>query len=179
MAIRRAEIKKLALRCLRDAKVVDPPVPVETIARAFGATIHREPFDGNLSGMLLQSDGRKIIGVNSLHALTRQRFTIAHEIGHMLLHPPEECHVDPGFSVRFRDAAAASGLQPAEIEANAFAAELLMPFDFLKKELDGQDIDGVDSAELISKLALRYQVSAQAMTVRLTNLGLGDVLGLP
>lgn len=57
------------------------------------AAVRYSPFEGELAGMLVRGDGQIVIGVNSLHPLNRQRFTIAHECGHLLLHKGE-FHVD-------------------------------------------------------------------------------------
>ena len=56
-----------------------------------------------------------------------------------------------------------------EIEANGFAAELLMPTEVLERELQGTDLDYEDD-ELTRRLANRYEVSLQAMAIRLGNL---------
>jgi Zn-dependent peptidase ImmA (M78 family) len=56
-----------------------------------------------------------------------------------------------------------------EIEANRFAAELLMPKDLLEADLDKFEID-IEDAETIQHMARRYGVSEQAMTLRIVNL---------
>jgi Zn-dependent peptidase ImmA (M78 family) len=124
--------RKKAAELLHAASVNRAPVPVETLAERAGAVIRYEPFDGKLSGMLYRSDDGAVIGVNSLHPAVRQRFSIAHEIGHLLLHEPE-LHVDEHAFVAFRDPESSKASDPAEIEANQFAAALLMPADLLMK----------------------------------------------
>lgn len=82
------------------------PVPVERIARALGAQLRYSPLDNEISGMIFIRDGAPIIGVNSLHHPHRQRFTIAHEIGHLELHRDElaaSVHVDKSFPILHRD----------------------------------------------------------------------------
>jgi Zn-dependent peptidase ImmA (M78 family) len=115
---------------------------------------------------------RARIGVNALHHPNRQRFTIAHEIGHLVLHRPEitkEIHVDREFPMLMRDAVSATGSDEMEIEANCFAAEILMPESFLAKSLEGRPID-IDDDAAVSALAKVYKVSASAMRLRLGNL---------
>ena len=88
------------------------------------------PFDDELSGMVYIKEGTPIIGVNSLHHPNRQRFTIAHELGHLELHRPmitSSVHVDKNFPALMRDPRTATGTERIEIDANRFAAELLMP----------------------------------------------------
>jgi Zn-dependent peptidase ImmA (M78 family) len=105
---------------------------------------------------------------NSRHPATRQRFTIAHELGHLLLHG-DELHIDEGFPFAFRDEVSSLAVDPGEIEANHFAAELLMPASWLIREIRGQSLD-IESEKVIVSLAKTYGVSVQSMTHRLTNL---------
>ena len=74
----RALVNKLGLKA--------PPVPVEKLAKALGARVEYTPFDDELSGMAFVRDGKPVIGVNSNHHPNRQRFTIAHELAHVVLH---------------------------------------------------------------------------------------------
>jgi Zn-dependent peptidase ImmA (M78 family) len=146
------------------------PVPVEQLACLAGARIHYEPFDGQVSGMVYrQADGIAVIGVNSAHAITRQRFSIAHELGHLILHEDETFHVDESSPVRFRDGQSSLATKNTEIEANQFAAELLMPVDLLMKEIQSLP-DNLEPEEAILELAHRFEVSEQAMTLRLFRL---------
>jgi len=62
---------------------------VGRIARRLGVEVRYEPLDGDLSGMLLSEEDRAIIGVNALHLKSRQRLTIAHELGRLALHERE------------------------------------------------------------------------------------------
>jgi hypothetical protein len=62
------------------------PVEVEDIALRLGATIVRKPLERTISGLLLREGGAKLIAVNTDHHPRRQRFTIAHEVGHLQLH---------------------------------------------------------------------------------------------
>src|SRR5262245_42961863 len=118
-----------AKKLLDDVGIATFPVPVERIAKHLGAQVRYSPLDAELSGMVLVQDGLPIIGVNSLHSLNRQRFTIAHEIAHLCLHRDHitnAVHVDKDFrvSVLKRDGASAAGTEKLEIEANQFAAAL-------------------------------------------------------
>ena len=111
-----------------------------------------------------------IIGVNKDHAPVRQRFTIGHEIGHLLLHDHDEVHVDRDFRVRMRSGASSQGTDRDEMEANRFAAELLMPLRLLRDDVESCEFDLTDDDELRS-LARRYGVSSQALAIRLNALG--------
>lgn len=104
-----------------------------------------------------------------MHPETRRRFTIAHELGHLLLHKDEKLHIDERFPIGFRDGVSSLAEDDNEIEANQFASELLMPLEFLAKDLKDLSLD-MESEEAIAELANRYQVSLQAMTIRLSRL---------
>jgi Zn-dependent peptidase ImmA (M78 family) len=148
------------------------PVPVDELAKRLNAEIRREPLDGALSGLLYRApdDGHAIIGVNATHAEVRQRFTIAHEIAHLTLHS-EALFVD---GLVRRDHVSSVGIDPEEVEANAFAAELLMPRDSVVREVDSRVPEGgsISPAKLIRQLADVFEVSEQAMQFRLMNLGI-------
>lgn len=165
----KTRIQKHAVELLLQASIKEPPIPVERIAVNLGARIRYEPFEGELSGLLFREQDRSIIGVNALHPKTRQRFTIAHEIGHMCLHQYDQLHVDRQYPGLRRDKRSAESIDPDEIAANAFAAELLMPAFMLERDLNGHVVD-FENDEFVRRLASKYKVSLQAMIVRLTNL---------
>jgi Zn-dependent peptidase ImmA (M78 family) len=159
---------------LDDFGISEPPVPVEEIARQLGARVSFERFNEDVSGILYRDARSAVIGVNAAHARTRQRFTIAHEIGHMRLHKGRPMFVDHSVRVDRRDANASRGIDPQEIEANSFAAALLMPEDMIfGAVVDSSTTRGVARSEdIIRRLAKRFNVSPQAMEYRLANLGL-------
>src|SRR6266508_6143231 len=70
------------------------PVPVEKIAEKLGVAIVVETLDRNVSGLLFRQGDTQAIGVNAAHPMVRQRFTIAHELGHFRLHPGKELILD-------------------------------------------------------------------------------------
>ncbi len=167
--LRLARLK--AAQILQESGVRRPPVPVERIVERAGATIRYAPFAGRVSGLVQRTPQGSIIGVNSLHPVVRQRFTIAHELGHLLLQREDLLHVDEAFPVAFRREHAADEHSPYEVEANHFAAELLMPQQMLVRDVIALPGD-MDVDEAISRLAKQYGVSEQAMTIRLSALGI-------
>lgn len=176
MRIRQKHIRAMAQKLLEDSGVSRAPVPVEKLARSLKAEVRTEDGPDDISGFLLRERGKgsAIIGVNASHHLNRRRFTIAHEIGHLLLHDHEDLHVDrnASFLVMRRDGHSSTGESHIEREANLFAAELLMPFDFLLQDLEGADTLNFGNDGAIADLAAKYKVSAQAMSIRLGSLGL-------
>ena len=164
----RARTEKL----LSSAGVARPPVSVEKIARSVGARVVRDALDTDLSGVLHVVDGKPLIAVNSRHARTRQRFTIAHELAHLNLHG-DQTFVDRHFVFR-RDQKAATGNDREEIQANMFAAELLMPKEWLVADLEDKALD-IGDDDALGELARRYDVSQSAMLFRLANLELAEL----
>jgi Zn-dependent peptidase ImmA (M78 family) len=163
---------------LRDSGIRSPTVDVRRVARFLGATVKTVSADSEISGMLYRRNDGAVIGINQDHHMHRQRFSIAHEIGHLCLHG-KDLYLDRGGpSVYWRDAVSGLGSDDDEIEANHFAACLLMPRGFLLADLrSGQvraDRLSHGDDEAIAWLAKRYQVSPQAMTLRLVNLRVID-----
>jgi Zn-dependent peptidase ImmA (M78 family) len=124
-------------------------------------------LDDGLSGLLLREEGTYSIYVNKNHAFSRQRFTIAHEIGHYVSFLMDSFSKDElEKEGRFEDKAVTfrknGTYSDAETEANMIAAELLMPAvkveELLKQELSPEDM-----ADL-------FYVSPSAMTIRLQTL---------
>jgi Zn-dependent peptidase ImmA (M78 family) len=145
-------------------------VNVEAIARSIGAEVYYATLDEDVAGLVTRlPNGKPVIGINAADPTVRQRFSIAHEVAHLQLHG-ELLHIDKRFPLAFRKQST-STFDAKEVEANQFAAELLMPQEFVMEDVQQfpqeEDIDLV-----VSKLANRYKVSVQAMTIRLTNLGL-------
>lgn len=162
--------REAARTVLREFGVKGAPVPVERIIKARNIVLHYAPLEDDLSGMAFIKDGVGIIGVNALHHPNRQRFSAAHELAHHELHAHEirkAVHVDKGFRVLLRDDVSSQGVDPLEIEANAFASELLMPREFIANALDVGGLDMEDDAG-IEALARKFRVSASAMRFRLS-----------
>ena len=136
--------------------------------------MQRERFGDDVSGVLVVQDGRGVIGVNSAQAPVRQRFTIAHEIGHFEMHRHrmpvfiDKQFLGPMFAV-FRDGKSATGEDQREREANAFAAALLMPEPLVMRAVTHMRADVQDDS-VIEELARHFEVSRQAMTFRVANL---------
>lgn len=170
-----SQINEIAQRLLSAASITEPPVPVERIARDAGAVVSYQPFDADdISGLLYRAaDSAPVIGVNSNNAKVRQRFTIAHELGHLQLHRQQELILERHVQVNFRDATSSTASNQEEVEANHFAAELLMPRELLERNvaalLCGRPLTDRD---LVQRLASRFEVSHQAMEFRLASIGM-------
>jgi Zn-dependent peptidase ImmA (M78 family) len=174
MNLRKAETTAYAL--LNKFDISKPAIPVEDIAEKLEIRVVYESLDETLSGFLYRDKDNKenLICVNEKHTENRKRFTIAHELGHYLLHNGDNTHIDRNFIINFRDSVSSQAINVEEIEANAFAAALLMPEQLLiptvlEKIKNG--IDLVESTKEISLIAKKFGVSPQALCIRLGKLG--------
>lgn len=152
------------------------PIDVDRLAKELNIPVEYHDFEEDISGFTFHKQSEKLIGINTNDGRKRQRFTMAHEIGHMLLHKSNSVRVDSAV-ILFRDSHSSDGTDKAEREANRFAAELLMPVAAISHELKklggtvdilGYDDDKLDTT--ISSLAKKFNVSYQAMSVRLASL---------
>lgn len=174
MNLKKAE--KVAYSLLEEHAVSQPEVPIEKIIKDLKINLVYEPLDADISGFLFRDEttGKSIICVNENHTTNRKRFTIAHELGHFLLHNgSEDTHIDRGFTINFRNSISSQAINKREIEANAFAAALLMPEELLipavlEKLENGVDI--VDESGL-KDIAKKFKVSEHALCIRLGKLG--------
>jgi Zn-dependent peptidase ImmA (M78 family) len=149
-----------------------PPIPLDKVGAHFDATIRRAPLDDELSGIIFIRKNIPIIGINAIHHPNRQRFTLAHELGHLVLHKTlitNMVHVDKSFPFLLRNSKAATGTDKIEIEANQFAAELLMPEMMVLRELDSNKLD-IDDEILLEELGRKFLVSKQAISYRIQNI---------
>lgn len=186
MSKRSVGAKKAAVRAaslLETQGITKAPVPVEDICETLGLVVIYETLPNDTSSVLIRHpNGGQVIGVNSRHASRRQRFSLAHELGHALLHfsdqPPQddEAVVSRPLEVLFRDGVAGQGTNAVEIDANAFAAELLMPSELVSSRLRRRWEQDTSRRldDVIEDLADEFDVSVQAMRYRLVNLGFID-----
>lgn len=177
----RGEIEQRITLLLAQHGVIEPPVPVRKIAEDEGLPVLESSIPGEISGALVRSNGMAAIAVNVDHHPNRRRFTIGHELAHHFLnHEGEREHLDWQFTVLRRDGKSSEATDEVEIEANFFAASLLMPKEFVRKDvaqLARFNGEAALSDDDIQSLARRYEVSKLAMTYRLISLGLIDPTG--
>lgn len=145
------------------------PIDLTEIAGALRAEVREMDLADDISGVLYRDGGRRIIVVNRAHSDVRKRFTIAHELGHLALHRGDKVHVDHDFRINLRDPSSATAENVDEIEANAFAANLLMPAQWIWSALDEAPIDLADDGQM-ADLATRFGVSQHALLIRIAAL---------
>lgn len=162
-----------AERFLEQYGTTSPPVPVEEIAGWLGIQVVRAPSNGSESASLVRDGRRTIIGVNSRQTRRRQRFSIAHELGHWQMHEGRPLIIDHTIRINNRDEMSSAATDTEEIEANSFAAALLMPRIWVQAAVDRELQFGInDRDELTLSLAKEFDVSTEAMRFRLINLGI-------
>jgi len=149
------------------------PVPIRKIAEQLGIKIHSYDLGENISGVLVIKNDQGTIGINPTEQPVRQRFTIAHELGHYVLHKNsnESIFIDKEYKVLFRDQRSSTGEDKREQEANAFAASILMPKKLLVEQIQNHFFDLTDE-NAVKRLAKMFNVSVIAMTIRISNLSL-------
>jgi len=137
----------------------EPPVKVGALASALGLRVVLATLPMNISGLIEPDKDGFVVKINRFESKERQRFTIAHEIAHYLIHRDR---INAGIfdSVLYRSKLSSR----MEAEANRLAADIVMPIQAvtaaMSKRSSKLDDDG------ISELAEIFGVSKQAMTIR-------------
>ncbi len=118
---------KAAEKLLDAMNIPYPPVSPASVAEKLGIPVFEWDFANEISGMCVVEDNHVGIGVNLNHPNVRQRFTIAHELGHFICHEDGSNlfldFIDTDFPKHVYEAKE----QTLETQANQFAANLLMP----------------------------------------------------
>lgn len=166
----RKKIEDITAQILLDHDINELPVPISFIAEKMGLNIYHYDLGENISGALVIDNGQGTIGVNPLESSVRQRFTVAHELGHFVLHKnSESLFVDKEFKVLFRNHESSTGELKREQDANGFAAAILMPKKILAEKIRYLAFDLTDEYA-VKHLAKMFDVSVMAMTYRISNL---------
>ncbi len=124
--------------------------------------------DKFVSGFSLLDKYYPAIFVNNSNSFTRQTFTLAHELGHILWAVNGVTDVDETY-IQFMDVEE----RELEIECNKFAAELLIPEDTFVAEIDSFDVRQIDA--VLDTLSDKFSVSRESILRRLLDFGFVDV----
>lgn len=137
---------------LRHFRIDSPSVPVDQLVVMMGVSLR---FDAALdcSGEVRVVGQDATITVNAAEPPLRQRFTIGHELGHLMLHSVDQ--------PLYRDKTFEGG--PRETEANKFAAAILMPLWMVERAVLNPRLDE-------RALATLFEVSERALGIRLEQL---------
>ena len=164
-----AQIKLETERILNEHTTRDYPVQIVSIAESMGLSVYSTTFSRpDISGMIKPKE--KEIYVCKSDGKQRRRFSIAHELGHYVLHyeSGEFGDKEKEKHISFRDNVSSQAFDKKEIEANFFAASLLMP------ELEVRRL--YEHAYTLEEMAYYFNVSKAAMGYRLKGLELDDEL---
>lgn len=150
------------------------PVNVEAIIRCWGIELDKNADlpEGVAGEIRKKEDGGYKISVNKKDHYYRQRFTMAHELGHFMYHAQKMGDVGTSDSVRYRSLDNSNIGDQEEIEANKFGASILMPEDLVikyaveKKLINGDQVN----QDALKEIATAFQVSKVAMEIRINGL---------
>lgn len=163
------ELAKIAPeeRLIVDRHLSSYPVKLGQLAKDLGVEIKVSGIGTGISGQIRREDEKYVIRVNRNEARERQRFTIAHELAHYLLHRGIIDSSPAGITdtVLYRSGAP----ERIEYEANRLAAMIVMPMPLVERELK-EKFGGVVTEATIDGLASLFEVSKAAMEIKLSNL---------
>ncbi|MBA1158923.1 ImmA/IrrE family metallo-endopeptidase [Microvirga mediterraneensis] len=171
MSRRRAEIEQVAEEILREHVAGDGPTDPVQLANRMGVRIFNSKFsEPGIHGLIARRGGASTIYVDVDDRPVRKRFTVAHELGHFVLHlaagEGEFIDDEDNFRTITDPDEPWNEERRREWEANVFAAAILMPSSVVRDRWpEIRDVDG---------MAEWFQVSRQAMALRLNQLGLID-----
>lgn len=153
-----------ALRIAESKNLKRVPLDVVGLASSIGILVEYLPLSSDVSGFLKRKNQLWTIGVNSFHHANRQRFTIAHELGHYFLHRDHGDFEDGALFRKDRQ------YHHREFDANNFASRLLMP----ENDFRAMAIRHPANIDLVSEY---FGVSKAAATFRAENLGEERIFG--
>src|SRR6266699_984780 len=148
-------------RAGRSVDDVDLPGVTEEV---FGADVAVVALDAGFDGLAASSDEAKLIVLGTSQVPARQRFTLAHELGHLLAGDDQGVHLDKDVYDR------AQAKDPSEMRANSFASAFLMPEDILRAAAGTTGL----SEDAFAALSCNLQISPSALAIRLQQLRLID-----
>lgn len=142
------------------------PVKIAGLARSFGIVVNVSSLGPGVSGQIKKDGAQYLIRVNRYEGKRRQRFTIAHEVSHFILHRSLIDRNQHGItdSILYRSGAP----ERIEFEANRLAADLLMPIGLITSYR--QKLGRISQDEFLQRSAEIFDVSEAAMTIRLNAL---------
>jgi Zn-dependent peptidase ImmA (M78 family) len=139
------------------------PIQIGSIAKELGLVVKSSTLQAGISGEIREENDKFVIRVNRHDSKSRQRFTIAHEIGHYLLHRDR---IGDGIvdDILYR-----SSLSNAlEAQANRIAADILMPIKLINESLNS--LSSKKGEALYESVAQIADVSPTALKIRLGKL---------
>jgi Zn-dependent peptidase ImmA (M78 family) len=157
--IRSQYVRKMAAKVLKDSKTTAPPVNLRVIAEAH-SIIYREveDFPDSVDALIIKDDGAIYAAVNARQHLHRQRFSLAHELGHYFLHGDSDLSASVTIDNPPMEEAETPSKDRAETEADLFAGELLVPLAMLR----------IHPGKTIPELSKIFVVSEQVIAIAIS-----------
>lgn len=153
------------------------PINVEGLIRFHGVELDKNAdLPAEVLGQIeKKADGKYKISIQKNDHYFRKRFTMAHELGHFLLHKDKigEQGLDDSKAYRALYRRGINITADEEIEANRYAALTLMPEDYVLYFMKEKGVirnDGSLDEDVIKDIAATFQVSPKAMEIRIKNL---------
>jgi Zn-dependent peptidase ImmA (M78 family) len=155
--------RNMARKLIKKYKLSEVPTNLVEIFESLGLEYIELNDPEDIDGAILEIEGKpKIAVLNRSKPIQRQRFTLAHELGHIFLeHKKRDIYDADASRENLEEFQDVERKPPKEVEADVFASELLIPYEQLKKHQE--EINRID------KLAGIFQVSKQAMTLAVLN----------
>ena len=158
---------------------LQPPIDIENILNFLELNYHSNPDfrQIKITGSITVRENEPLIWANPFENKfkERKRFTLAHELGHFMLHvaPQGDFSNFSPFTDKIISFNRDDNWNYKEMEANAFAAQLLMPAHLIENEV--KSLIGLQQnmtkEQVVEHLANKFNVSTQAMEFRLIKLG--------
>lgn len=137
---------------------------VTVVEEVFGVDVAVVELGTGFDGLAGSSEHAKLIVLATSHIPARQRFTLAHELGHLLAGDDQDVHLDRDVYDK------AHSKDPSEMRANAFASAFLMPEDLLRTAIGSTGL----TEQTFAALACDLMVTPSALAYRLLHLRLID-----
>lgn len=154
--------KQEAKKVLDENYVTEPPVDVVEIAKNYGYSVVEAELPKNVAGFV--DPKGDVIYVNLFDSDQRKTFTVAHELGHIILHT-QDLEENPDLGILFRRPLGGADPDPKEQEANCFAANLLVPQNLLEDK--SRRYSGLVNSKVLAAL---FGVSKEVIEYRLKDI---------
>jgi Zn-dependent peptidase ImmA (M78 family) len=149
--------KAAAEKILAENCISSPPVLILELAETYGLAVFKANFEDDKIAGYIDFDNKRIV-VNKEHSLGRQNFSIAHELGHWIMHYEEVKSDQNEIRILYRRPIDGE-TDRLEVQANSFAAYLLVPEEMFEKHKKKDDLE----------LAMLFNVSQSTIGFRRKN----------
>lgn len=157
------DARAYAEQVLAENFVNDPPVKITDLIRNYGLTVEvvdLQQYGQRVAGFI--DPEKRVIYVNKNDSAARQAFTIAHELGHWLMHQSQLSTEPDKYAILYRKPLGVANPDPIEKQANAFAACLLVPRDMLERYRKDSSINELAAIFGVSTDVIGYRLKHES-----------------